>query len=59
MGMGEWIVMSIVHTDSDSISESVVRGSDFDVADWLDRTASLKRPFTPYAPRHRADGPAV
>ena len=31
-----------------------------DVTDWIDRKASLRRPFTGrYVPRHRGDGPAV
>jgi hypothetical protein len=51
--------MSTTYTDRECVSESRVNGSDFDVADWLDHTASLKRAFTPYAPRHRADGPAL
>jgi hypothetical protein len=49
-------VASIDHT----IDELAVEAHDPDGVDaWLDRPARLRRPFTRYVPRHRADGPAV
>ena len=51
-------VASIEYT----IDETVMEGHERDVAHvtaWLDRKASLRRPFTRYEPRHRADGPAI
>jgi hypothetical protein len=52
-------VASIEYT----IDETAVEGHDRlveEVTAWLDRTASLRRPFTAACmPRHRADGPAV
>ena len=42
------------------IDETGVEDHDADVLDltaWPDRRASLRRPFTRYEPRHRADGP--
>jgi hypothetical protein len=30
-----------------------------DATAWPDRPAKLRRPFTRYEPRHRADGPAA
>ena len=30
-----------------------------DATAWPDRRANLRRPFTRYEPRHRADGPAA
>ena len=47
-----------------TIDETAVKGHDHrdvvDVTARLDRTASLRRPFTAwYVPRHRASGPAV
>ena len=54
--------MSVASTDC-TIDETAEEGHDCDVVvvtAWLDRRASLRRPFTGrYEPRHRADGPAV
>ena len=53
--------MSVASIDY-TIDETAVEGHDRDVVDvtaWPDRRASLRRPFTRYEPRHRADGPAV
>jgi hypothetical protein len=53
--------MSVASIDY-TIDEIAVEGHDRDVVDvtaWPERTASLRRPFTRYEPRHRADGPAV
>jgi len=53
--------MSVASIDY-TIDETAVESHDRDVVDdtaWLDRRASLRRPFTRYEPRHRADGPAV
>jgi hypothetical protein len=53
--------MSVASIDY-TIDETPVEDQDRDIDDtaWLDRRASLRRPFTQYEPpRHRADGPAV
>jgi len=42
-----------------AIDDIAVEDHDRDVMDataWPDRPASLRRPFTRYEPRHRADG---
>ena len=38
--------------------EDLVRDAGDAIA-WPDREANLRRPFTRYEPRHRADGPAA
>jgi hypothetical protein len=51
-------VATIDHTTDTATPDS--RHRIVDVTAWLDHSASLRRPFTgEYAPRHRADGPAL
>jgi hypothetical protein len=53
--------MSVASIDY-TIDETALEGHDHDDVDvtaWPDRRASLRRAFTRYEPRHRADGPAV
>jgi hypothetical protein len=55
-------VAAIDHSIDHTIDESAAKGHDagvVDISQWLDHTASLRRSFTGYVPRHRADGPAV
>jgi hypothetical protein len=57
----EVIRMSVATTDY-AIDESAVEdqgGCDAADAAWPDRRANLRRPFTRYEPRHRANGPAA
>jgi hypothetical protein len=46
------IDLTVDHTVHDDRSAGVA------ITAWLDHTASLRREFTGYVPRHRADGPA-
>ena len=53
--------MSVATIDY-AIDESAVEDHVRDAVDataWPDRRANLRRPFTRYEPRHRADGPAA
>ncbi len=49
--------MSVATIDY-AIDEDPVRDA-VDATVWPDRRANLRRPFTRYEPRHRADGPAA
>ncbi len=51
--------MSVASVEKPIDELPVERADRDDDTDWLDRRASLRRPFTQYQPRHRADGPAV
>lgn len=51
-------VASIDHTNDDTPAESL-DDNVVDVTAWLDHPANLRRSFTRYEPRHRADGPAL
>lgn len=53
--------MSVATIDY-AIDESEVEDHGHDGVDataWPDRRANLRRPFTRYQPRHRANGPAA
>jgi hypothetical protein len=57
----EVIRMSVATVDyaiDESAAEDHVRDAVGAIA-WPDRRANLRRPFTRYEPRHRANGPAA
>ncbi len=54
-------LVSIAHTHESPSDETPVEHQGPEVVDispWVARTASLRRRFTGYVPRHRAEGPA-
>jgi hypothetical protein len=51
-------VATIDHAIDESGVEDQVRDA-VDATAWPDRQANLRRPFTRYEPRHRANGPAA
>ena len=51
-------VATIDYTIEESAVEDHIRDA-VDAIVWPERRANLRRPFTRYEPRHRADGPAA